>query len=79
MKKFAVIVMSLVMVLSFSACGRNNKQPTTPSRDTQPITVPTESDMTMPSTNIPDPTVDSNSTRSTGETVLGGITDPTGR
>ena len=68
MKKFAIIATALAMVLSFSACGKNKNQPTTPSRATQPITVPTKPDMTMPSTNIPDPTVDSNSTMPTGDT-----------
>ena len=77
MKKFAVIAVALAMVLSFSACGRNKNQPTTPSRDTQPITVPTMPDMTMPSTNIPDPTVDSNSTMPTGDTGSTGSTNTT--
>ena len=75
MKKFAVIALAVAMVLSFTACGRKKNQATMPTRDTTPVTVPTTEDMTMPTSNIPDPTVDSNSTRATDET---GMNDTTG-
>lgn len=68
MKKFSVIALVLVLTISLAACGRRANRPTEATRDTTPITVPTVPDMTMPSTNIPDPTVDSNSTTGTDGT-----------
>lgn len=66
MKKFGVLFLCLILVLSFAACGRRNK-----NQETQPTvntTVPTTMPETMPmipemdptlGTNIPDPNVDS--------------------
>lgn len=68
MKKFTVIALVLVLTVSLAACGRRRNEPTETTRDTTPITVPTVPDMTMPSSNIPDPTVDSNSTTATDDT-----------
>lgn len=83
MKKFSVIALVLALTLSLGACGRrkNNSVTTTPTKDSTPITVPTMPDMTMPSTNIPDPTVDSNSTMNTENATDGtsGNTDPSSR
>ena len=66
MKKFFALVPALLLIASLAGCGRNDTEPETePSQiitpSTTPITVPTLPDMTMPSSNIPDPTVDSNS------------------
>ena len=66
MKKIFALVPALLLIASLAGCGRNNAEPETePSQSitpsTIPITVPTLPDMTMPSSNIPDPTVDSNS------------------
>lgn len=76
MKKFGMIAMALILTLSLCACGRrNNSEPTTPTVPKQPTTAPTAAPTTAPTTeptvmpdlpdmdtNIPDPTVDSNST-----------------
>ena len=69
MKKFFVIALALALTLSMGACGRRKQTPTQATRDTAPITVPTTPTMTMPTSNIPDPTVDSNSTMSTDATT----------
>lgn len=70
MKKIAVITLCLAMLFSLAACRRNNAEPATETTgNTEPITVPTIPDMTEPSSNIPDPTVDSNSTDGTEETI----------
>ena len=68
MKKFSVIALVLVLAVSMCACGKRNNEPTRTTRDTTPTTVPTVPTVTMPSTNIPDPTVDSNSTMGTDGT-----------
>lgn len=63
MKKNAIIALALAVTLCFAGCGRNKpeeSQATEPAT-TAPITVPSMPEMTMPSENIPDPTVDSNS------------------
>lgn len=65
MKKLFVIALALALTLSMGACGRRKQTPTEATRDTAPITVPTTPTMTMPTSNIPDPTVDSNSTMGT--------------
>lgn len=76
MKKTAIFTLILALIFSMSACGRRrDNRETTPSTTSSPttestsdpITVPTLPDMTMPSENIPDPTVDSNSTQPTDE------------
>ena len=64
MRKLIMVATALILAVSLAACGRRNKPnettaPTVPS--TQEMTMPTMPDMTMPSTNIPDPTVDSHS------------------
>lgn len=61
MKKFALIALVIVLVLSLTACGRNNDTATqdnnqTPSTDIVPDVMPDDS------TNIPDPEVNGNST-----------------
>lgn len=60
MKKFALIALAFVLVLSLTACGRNNDTTQdnnqTPSTDIVPDVVPDDS------TNIPDPEVNGNST-----------------
>lgn len=61
MKKFALIALVIVLVLSLTACGRNNDTTTqdnnqTPSTDIVPDVMPDDS------TNIPDPEVNGNST-----------------
>lgn len=75
MKKIAAIALVLVLILTMAACGRRRNNAAETTRDTMPITVPTMPDMTMPSSNIPDPTVDSNSTMPTDGT---NTTDTTG-
>ena len=66
MKKIFALVPARLLIASLAGCGRNDAEPETePSQiitpSTTPITVPTLPDMTMPSSNIPDPTVNSNS------------------
>lgn len=60
MKKFALIALVFVLVLSLTACGRNNDTTQdnnqTPSTDIVPDVMPDDS------TNIPDPEVNGNST-----------------
>ena len=68
MKEISVIALVIVLTLSLGACGRKKQEPTQTTRDTAPMTVPTMPDMTTPTSNIPDPTVDSNSTMSTDGT-----------
>ena len=66
MKRFTTIALIATLIFCISACGKKEqRKETTPSGTTQPITVPTMPDMTMPSTNIPDPTVESHSTTPT--------------
>ena len=62
MKKIILPAIILAVVFSFSGCGRRNEENMQPSETTQPITVPTLPDATLPSSNIPDPSVESNST-----------------
>lgn len=87
MKKLFTIVLSLVLTFSLAACGCQAKDktqpstvpstaPTTTAPTTAATTVPTTAS-TMPmdptvGTNIPDPTVDANSTEGTNS-----ITDST--
>lgn len=65
MKKIGLIVLTLVLTVSLCACGRNKPAETIPAT-VAPTTLPTET-TTMPTidptmgTNIPDPTVESNS------------------
>ena len=75
MKKLSVIALIIVMALSLGACGRKKQEPIQTTGDTTPMTVPTMPDMTMPTSNIPDPTVDSNSTMSTDGTGDTSATD----
>ncbi len=77
MKKYAIIALALMLSLCLAACGRRN-EPTTAST-ARPSTAPTIM-TTMPTvTNIPDPTVDSNSNTMTDNTIDStGATDTTG-
>jgi len=86
MKKITVFALILALIFSLSACGRRREEKeTTPAQTTapttapttEPITVPTLPDMTMPSENIPDPTVDSNSTTPTDGENSNDTTDAT--
>ena len=63
MKTNAIIALALAVTFCFAGCGRNKPEETqaTEPATTAPITVPTMPDMTIPSENIPDPTVESNS------------------
>ena len=79
MKRTAVFALILTLIFCLSACGgRQEERDTTPNTTnapateptSEPITVPTLPDMTMPSENIPDPTVDSNSTQPSDETPV---------
>lgn len=80
MKKFGIIALTLVLTFALSACRRGDDKETTipPETASRATTVPTTID-TMPiidptiGTNIPDPTVDSNST----EGMTDGMTDGT--
>lgn len=66
MKKTTVFALVLMLIFCLSACrARNTQKESAPAGTTQPITVPSLPDMTMPSENIPDPTVDSHSTTPT--------------
>lgn len=78
MKKFGMIAMALILTLSLCACRRRDPSETTTPTTTQPTTAPTTAPATAPTTeptvmpdlpdmdtNIPDPTVDSNSTDET--------------
>jgi len=66
MKRFTAIALIVTLIFCVSACRKKEQQKeTAPSGTTQPITVPTMPDMTVPSTNIPDPTVESHSTTPT--------------
>ena len=69
MKKFALIALVIVLVLSLTACGRNNDTATqdnnqTPSTDIVPDVMPDDS------TNIPDPEVNGNSTKGNNGTDM---------
>ena len=66
MKKIIVFTLVLIIMASLCACRKENNTQTTAATETQapstePVTIPSMPDMTMPSSNIPDPTVDSNS------------------
>lgn len=66
MKKITVFILLVTLVFCMCACrSEKMENETEPSGTTQPITMPTLPDMTMPSTNIPDPTVESHSTTPT--------------
>ena len=78
MKKFTLFAFILMLIIGLSACGRNEMEPssapsttgsteTTTEATSEPITVPSMPDMTLPSSNVPDPTVDSNSGNSVTE------------
>lgn len=76
MKKFALIALAFVLVLSLTACGRNDDTTTqdnnqTPSTDL-PILPDTTDDDT---TNIPDPEVNSNSTADNNGTADNGASN----
>lgn len=83
MKKYSFIMLILVLNLLFSACGRRKDVPQIPS--TAPHTTPAATipeteqpaETTMPTveTNIPDPTVNSNSTET--ESSNSDLNDPT--
>lgn len=84
MKKYGVIALVLVLTMSLCACGRKDDTATTVPTETtsRPTTQPTAApttETTIPmldptvDTNIPDPTVDHNST----EGMDGGMTDNT--
>ena len=87
MKKFGLLILSIILVFSLVACGRRNEAPkpteTTPTTipATQPVTEPSimptmpEIDPTL-DTNIPDPSVNGNSTDTT-DTTIGDNTDST--
>lgn len=71
MKKIYALMLALLL-LGLTGCGRNDAEPETePSKvtepSTEPITVPTVPDKTMPSSNIPDPSVESHSGNSETE------------
>lgn len=72
MKKYSAIVMIAVLAISLCACGRKTQpqvtdpMPTVPESTTIPTVIP-EIDPTM-ETNIPDPTVNGNSTDENGVT-----------
>ena len=81
MKKIGIIVLTVILVGSLCACGRrDNENPTTESATTTPTTVPATTapattaptvipDIPEVETNIPDPTVNNNSTEdATGST-----------
>ena len=62
MKKFTIFALVMVLIFTFTACGRKNNTPT----ETKPVTTqPATEEMTLPTidptmgTNIPDPEVDS--------------------
>lgn len=57
MKRFGIILLVLVLILALAACRKNDPQDSTPT-GTQPTV---SSDPTI-GTNIPDPTVNGNST-----------------
>ena len=63
MKKYTIVLMILAMAISLFACGKKDMISTTPTTTPTVTTTPTSpsTDPTM-DTNIPDPTVDSNST-----------------
>ena len=76
MKRSMITIVALLLAVFLSACGCTNRVNDVTTPTTKPTTAPTTEpivsmpDMTVPSTNIPDPTVDSNSTMSTdGETT----------
>lgn len=60
MKKLCALMLAMLILAALAGCGRKHEEPKT-QPSTEPITIPTVPDMTMPSSNIPDPTVDSNS------------------
>lgn len=59
MKKFTVIALALIVMVSLAACGRNKNEASTPTT-TAPTTEATTDRDVMPTieTNIPDPSVD---------------------
>ncbi len=87
MKKFGMLALTVILVLSLCACGRrDNRNPTTEPTTIAPTTTPattapattapatTEAPTVMPDipdmeTNIPDPTVNDNSTDGTTDTT----------
>ena len=65
MQKIVILTLALIIMSSLCACRKQNIEQATaatePQAPTEQITIPSMPDMTMPSTNIPDPTVDSHS------------------
>ena len=74
MKKYITLALAAALALTLCACGRKDKTPTTDTQVTND-TLTTLPDVTM-DTNIPDPTVDSNSTEN--GSLIDDITDMTG-
>lgn len=89
MKKIGILLLAVILALSAAGCGRrDNKNPTTtpsttpatttPATTAPAITAPTVMpDMPEIETNIPDPTVNDNSTDMTGTTDATDSTDMT--
>ncbi len=69
MKKLCIAALALVLCLGLTACGSKKDDPKTTTRETKPMTMPTVE------TNIPDPTVNDNSTRETTHETTGGMTE----
>lgn len=83
MKKFSIIILSLILATSLAACGRRDNTPTNPT-----VTDPTRDNSMIPGvdptimdptfeTNIPDPSVDTSMPGATTDMTLPNFTDGT--
>ena len=74
MKKITVTVLAVLLTLCFTACGKTNDNSNTATTPTSETSVLPQIDPTM-DTNIPDDSVNENSTDTTDATDTTGSTD----
>ena len=86
MKKFSLITLAIIVLVSLTACGRKNNTPSTTAGTTAGTTAPATTATIIPTdpmtTNIPDPSVDTSMpdmTDGTDTTIFDGTTESTGK